>query len=739
MNSQNWRGVQTTKLRVFWEIRHHVPGRVRFYVPAAKTERFARGLSALLRKEPGITAVRTNQFCGALVIDYDQGRPELFAWLKLKLNTLTLEDLSAEGIADSQEAGDAKPADDSGRGWFDWLHLHGWPALALSTSALALSIFEAPLAVPITIGISIYNALPIVRRASATVVEERRLNVDVLDALAIGVSTWQGRLFTTTFMIWLITLGDWIRDQTAARSKKAIGSLLDFQQGNAWILRAGQKVEVPVKEIAIGDKVVVYSGEMVPVDGEVISGSASVDQRSINGESMPVLREPGDRVYATSLMHEGKLCIRATHRAVDSLAAQIVRMVEATPVGETRVQNYAEKFADRLVLPTLGLAGGLYALTSNLDRTLSALIVDFGTGIRVAAPTAVLASMVGAARRGVLIRGGRHMENLSCVDAVVFDKTGTLTEGVPRIVDIISYKKCSFSQHELLKIAAAVETRFRHPVAIATLAKAREYEIDIPERSDSKYSVGMGVEARVNGYYVHLGSERFLRESGISIACASTNCRNAASSGRSSLMLSVNGELVGQLVYQDQLRAESAAVVRKLRERKIANLVMLTGDNQSAGRTVANQLGLDQYHAEILPQEKAEVVGDLQSRGKVVAMVGDGVNDAPALSRAHVGIAMRNGVDIARHTADVVLLQDDLSGVVTAVDISREAIALVNQNYSIVAGMNMLALAAAVTGGVIGPELTALISNGSALVASTNGLRPLLPAAEQSHRPRTQP
>jgi len=725
--------VEIAKLRIFWEIRHYIPGRVRFYVPAVQTERFARNLSALIGKESGVTTVRTNQSCGALIIDYDQSRPELFGRLKSRLETLTIEDLSAEMIGDAQETERNQATEDGGGGWFAWLEAHGWPALALTTSTLALSVFEAPLAVPITIGLSIYNALPIVRRAFTTVVQERRLNVDVLDTLAIGISTWQGRLFTTTFMIWLITLGDWIRDQTAARSKKAIGSLLDFQQRNAWILRGGEKVEVPVKEIAVGDTVVVYSGEMIPVDGEVISGSASVDQRSISGESMPVLRESGDRVYATSLMHEGKLYIKATHRAVDSLAAQIVRMVEAAPVGETRIQNYAEKFADRLVLPTLGLAGGLYALTSNLDRTLSALIVDFGTGIRVAAPTAVLASMVGAAQRGVLIRGGRHMENLSRVDAVVFDKTGTLTEGAPRIVDIISYKKRSFSPHEVLRIAAAVETRFKHPVAIATLAKAHEYQIDIPERSDSKYSVGMGVEASVNGYYVHLGSERFLRESGISIACASTNCRDAARSGRSSLMLAVNGELVGQLVYQDQLRAESAVVVRELRERKIRSLVMLTGDNLAAGRTVANQLGLDQFHAEILPQEKAEVVGELQSRGKVVAMVGDGVNDAPALSRANVGIAMRNGVDIARHTADVVLIQDDLSGVVTAIDISREAIALVNQNYSIVAGLNMLALAAAVTGGMIGPELTALISNGSALVASANGLRPLLPVEQQRH------
>jgi heavy metal translocating P-type ATPase len=708
-------------LAISFEIRHSMAGRIRLFVPEAKENAFAMALKSWIENEPRVSSVRVNPTCGAVVVSF-QGLDEavMVQRLRRRLHHSKTEILAQREACAPVERGSLR--DSSGAGWSDWLMPRGWPALALTSSAMVLCMAETPWTAPLAFFLNAVNAIPIASRAAGAVVGEGRLNVDVLDALAIAISTAQGQWLTTAFMIWLINLGDWIRDQTAARSKHAVTRLLDYQEHNAWIVRGGEKVEVPVKQIAAGDIVAVYSGDLIPVDGTVTSGAAAVDQRSITGESLPVVRKNGDQVYATSVVHEGELYLAASHAARDSLAAQIVRMVEEAPVGETRIQNYAEKFADRLVMPTLALGSGLYLLTRDLNRALSTFIVDFGTGIRVAAPTAVLAAMAAAVHAGVLFRGGRHMENLSRVDTVVFDKTGTLTEGRPRILEIISYN--GFPPRQVLELAAAAEIRFKHPVAAATVARARESGIAIPERSESKYLVGRGVEARVNGYYLHLGSERFLRDNHIALP-AGARVQEASARQGSSLLLAVDGELVGRLVYRDEIRAESPRTLRALRQRRIRELIMLTGDNQATARAVAKNLGMDRTYAEILPHEKADVIGELQRQGKVVAMVGDGINDAPALTYADVGIAMRNGVDIAQQAADVVLVRDNLGGIVSAVDLSRETIRLVHENYAIVAGLNGLALVAAL-GGLIAPQLTALISNGSAVIAGLNGLRPLL-------------
>jgi heavy metal translocating P-type ATPase len=704
------------------EIAHSIPGRVRFRVACVTREDApVDGFHEAVKNLRGVTDVRVNTYCGAVVIYYD-ARLTNASKLKQGLLSIDFAGLSARRDRAARERG----ADERPSGWLGRLEPSGWPALALATGALALSVAGAPFFAPAGFGLSAYCALPSFHRAFTAVHYERRLNVDVLDSLAIAVATLQGSLFTTAFMTWLITLGDWIRDQTAAKSRRAIGSLLDFQSKRAWVRRGGEKISVPVSEIAVGETVIVYDGEMIPVDGRVLSGGAAVDQRTITGEAMPIAKRRGDKVFAASVVQEGKVYLRAERAAADSLAAQIVHMVESAPIGETRMQNYAEKFADKLVAPSLGVAGLLYFLSRDINRMLSVLIVDFGTGIRVAAPTAVLAAMSGAIGHGVLIRGGSRMERLCDLDSMVFDKTGTLTLGMPQITAVISYNERGFPAAKILGVAAAAEVRFKHPVAFATVAKAREERIPVPPRTSSKYHVGLGVEAQVNGYHVHLGSERFLRQHHINIKRSLSNCRHASGNGQSSLILAVNGEMVGQLVYQDKIRPESPAVISALKERDVRNLVMLTGDNEAAARHVASALGITELHAEILPGEKAEVVRELRRKGRVVAMVGDGINDAAALSYADVGIAMKNGADLARESAHVVLVQDDLSRVVTAIDIARNAVRLVHQNYSIVVGMNVVALALALAGGLIRPELTALISNGSAVVASVNGLRPLI-------------
>jgi heavy metal translocating P-type ATPase len=425
------------------------------------------------------------------------------------------------------------------------------------------------------------------------------------------------------------------------------------------------------------------------------------------------------------VIREGQITVRALRVGVATTAGQIVRLVESAPIGDTRMQNHAERFADRLVTPTLALAASTAAVTGDFNRFLSLVIVDYGTGIRVAAPTSVLSSMTHAARAGIIIKSGGHMEKLADIDTVVFDKTGTLTHGHPAVVDIIPYHDHITPNH-LLGLAAAAETKLQHPVAEALRGKARQLGVNVPSCNETKYRIGLGVEGQVNGYYVHVGNERFMRQNEIRTDMSVLDRSGLDERGFSSLYIAVDGRLAGLVPYSDKIRDESPQVIRSLHERGIKNSIMLTGDNAVVARAVCGDIGLTRHFADMLPADKAAVIQELQREGRRVAMVGDGINDSPALSFADVGIAMKHGAEVTHESADVILMEDSLWKLVKAIEISQGAVSLIKQNYAIVAALNTLALALALPGGLITPEITALISNGSAILASGNGIRPML-------------
>jgi Cu2+-exporting ATPase len=593
-----------------------------------------------------------------------------------------------------------------------------WSCAGIAAAALGWSFVAAPVVA--------LTALPSAFRAGRVLAFERRLNVDILDTIAIAVALLRGQMVTAAVITWMISLGDWIRDRTAARSKRAIKDLLEFNASTAWVVEDGKVLRVPADHVRPGQLVIVYPGEMIPVDGEVTAGRAAVDQKTVTGESLPVDRSAGDTVFACTLVREGKLTVRAVRVGAETTAAQIVRLVESAPVGETRIQNYAEKWGDRLVAPTLLLSGGLYAATGNVNRLLSMLIVDYGTGIRVAAPTAVLAAMTHAARQGILIKTGRHLERLATLDTVVFDKTGTLTHGRPEIHDVISFDERHFPPRKIVTLAAAAEARFKHPVSEAIVAKAQREGLAIPERIGSEFEIGLGVEARINGYFVHIGSERFFDRKSIALNGVGRDVAALNQRGWSALLFAVDGVLKGIIPYADQVRAESRAVLHTLRNRGLRELVMITGDNRTVAGAVAQQLGLNRYHSDTLPSDKAEIVRELQRSGRSVAMVGDGINDSPALAHADVGISMKHGADVARETADIVLMEDNLWKLIAAFDVSRDAMANIRQNYAIIAFLNTLALMLAIPSGLVGPTTAAALSNGSAILASLNAIRPVL-------------
>jgi heavy metal translocating P-type ATPase len=703
-----------------FSIQHSLPGRIRVYLPALRLNP-ALGdlLLAWLKCQEHVDDVRLNPYCYSIVIQYRSGAAT--PWME-HLGNITPQQLRPAALQDPVKALIPPAASTLGVN----------STLRFTTLSLGLSLISVPAGALFNLPLLLWNAAPIFKRAAMVVIRERRLNVDFLDGLSIVFALTLNQLFTAAFIVWLISLGDWIRDRTAAKSKRAIATLLEFESRIAWVVRDHRIIQIPAVEVRTGDTAIVYAGEMIPVDGEIVSGAATVDQKTITGESMPVLRKNGDRVYAGTVVREGKLRLLATRVGRDTTAAQIVSLVESAPVTETRVQNYAEKFADGLVAPWLAVSIGAWALTGNMERLLSMMIIDYGTGIRVAAPTSILAYMTAAARQGILIKGGSQMEKLARADTLIFDKTGTLTRGVPHVVEVLSYDERLFPVQHILEIAAAVETRVKHPVAEAIVTKAQEANLTIPGRSSSKYRVGLGVEAQVNGYYVHLGSNRFLKENGVQTERAASDIRRFEELGCSTLVMAINGDLVGAIPCVDQVRPESREVIRKLHKSGIRNVIMVTGDSATAARNVSRELGIDRVFAETLPADKAEIVKMLQAEGRTVVMVGDGINDSPALAYADVGVAMKNGADVARESADVVLMEDNLWKLAAAVELSHQAMGLVRQNFGIIAVLNTVAVVLAIPSGLVSPAIIAGISNGSAILASVNAFRPLLGRGSKS-------
>jgi heavy metal translocating P-type ATPase len=703
-------------------IRHAIPGRVRLHVPVlCAPSPLAESALSWLKQQDFIDDASVKYDCASLILHYDSERADDLSDLLEMFEGFSLADLdqllsfldptgaaSAVGVARSHVPPE-KPR---------------WP-LALPTLSLAMSFSANPLLFALNVPLMLYNAYPIFSRAWHVWSRERRLNVDFLDTLAISASMGQGNMVTGGVITWLIRLGDWIRDLTAAGSKRAVTELLEFQSRTAWVVRDGEVVALPASELVVNDSVMVYPGEMIPVDGEIMHGSGMIDQKTITGEGLPVSRNIGDAVFAATILREGQLTLRALRVGAETTAGQIAHLVDSAPIGDTRMQNHAERFADRLVLPTLGLAIGTAAVTADFNRFLSLVIVDFGTGIRVAAPTAVLSSMTHAARVGIVIKSGGHMEKLANVDTVVFDKTGTLSVGTPHVVHMQSFNRHVSSEH-LLALAVAAETRLQHPVAEALREKSRELQLVLPQCDETEYRIGLGVEGRVNGYYMHVGSERFLRQNDIRVDHIATERALIDERGCSCLYVAIDGELAGLIAYEDRIRPESRQIVETLHGMGIRDTIMLTGDNAVVAKAVGKRVGLTRQVANMMPADKAEVILQLQREGRSVAMVGDGINDSPALSFADVGIAMKYGADITHESADVVLMEDSLWKLIKAIEISRGAVGLIKQNYGIVAAMNAVALGLALPGGLVSPEVTAVISNGSAIVASLNGIRPAL-------------
>ncbi len=706
---------------VAYTVVHEIPGRIRFRVPRiAEDAEYAQRLTVLAKSDAKVTDVRVNPTAASMAVSYDAS---LISDKKMRSHLINLIQTASEAniLIDLKAAAtQQEPEQESNL----------WSALSLPALSATLALLGGPFGLPIppviiggTIAVA---ALPVAQRAIDSILYEHRLNIDFLDLAAITITTLQGQFISPSIMIVLVEVGEAIREQTARSSKAETLDLLDSLKQDVWVERNGEKQQISIHQVQRGDIVIVYPGDQIPVDGCIIRGKALIDEQKLTGESMPVMRRKGQAVYTSTLVREGQLYIRTEKVGADTRAGQIIKVMQDAPVHDTRIENYAANIADQAVVPTLILSGLVFAFTRNFARAASVLTLDFATGIRVSVPTTVLAALTYAARRGILIRSGRALEKLAQVDAVVFDKTGTLTQGEAVIVTVETEGE-STSPIQVLELAAAAEQRLTHPVAEAVVRYAEEQGVKIPPREKFDYEIGLGVRAKIAGQAVLVGSEYFLRQEGIYL---NGQPEKHSRQSHSVIYVASNGELQGAIAYRDPLRPESREVIKALRAEEM-EIHLLTGDNKRTAHAVASELGIEEAHthAEAFPEEKVVVVKDLHEQGKTVAFVGDGINDSPALAYADVSVSFANGSDVARETADVVLMENNLRGLPEAIAIARQAMQLIHQNTGIVAIPNLGALVLAVAVG-IDPLAATLVNNGSTVVAGLNGLRPLIEDSE---------
>ncbi len=705
---------------IYYQVVHWIPGRFRIRVPRVGYDlEYTTKLKYLVESLDFVISVRISPAARSLVVEYNhQADAGAIATLQNQVFTAIQQAASAD-IPVSPTSIEQKPSSHE----IDYWERLGLPGLGL-VLGLA-SLVGVPIPGVVIAAVVLAGAVPVFQRALDAIQQERQLTIDFLDGLAISLQTLQGTYFPPAFMVGLIESGEIIRDMTARGTERASLDLLDCLGKYALVERDGKEVQILVKEIVEGDKVLVYPGDQIPVDGIILRGTGLIDQCKLTGESVPVNRSEGDEVFASTMLVDGQLSIKVERTGNNTRAGVIVALMQAAPVHDTRVENYAATVANQAVLPTLLIGGTVFALTGDLSRATALITLDFGTGIRVSVPTTILSALTYAARNGVFIRSGRAIEILSRIDTVVFDKTGTLTQGHAGIVDIKT-TDVGVPALEVLSLAASAEQGLTHPVAEAIVRHAREIGVGTLECEDWEYRLGLGVVAKINGQQILVGSHRLMDLEGIDLDAFNQEYPDIKSGSNSLVYVAGSGLLLGVILYSDPPRPESAGVIADLGGMGITPY-MLSGDMKRVATGVAHELGMDpnNIYAEAFPERKVEVVKALHDSGKTVAFCGDGINDSAALAYADVSISFAGATDIARETADVVLMEDDLRGLTHAVHIAKQAMEIIWQNTAIVAVPNLTALVVGVLF-ALDPVMAVVINNGTAILAELNGLRPLL-------------
>ena len=688
-----------------FKVLHNMRGRMRIHVMTNEmTDLQADKLEYDLAAQDMILTAKVYERTGDVVITYTGERQILLSYLQTYYYSRKVEE--DETLVRSGRAMNRKY----------------WDKLVNRVVLRMGSKFFVP--APIRTGLVLVKSLSYIKKALSCV-GRRKIEVPLLDGIAITTSIVRGDYGTAGSVMFLLDLGEIMEEWTHKKSVDDLAKKMSLNVSKVWLNVDGKEVLTDVSKIETGDCVTVHMGNVIPLDGVIKEGEGMVNQASLTGEAIPVAKKPGGYVYAGTVLEEGELLIEVKENSGTTKYEKIVAMIEETEKLKSTVESRAEHLADRLVPYTLAGTGLVYLLTRNVTKALSVLMVDFSCALKLSMPISVLSAMREAQSHGITVKGGKFLEAMAEADTIVFDKTGTITKAQPVVSDVISF--CDEEPDELLKIAACLEEHFPHSMAKAVVRAAMDKGL-VHEENHSKveYIVAHGISSRIQDKKVIIGSYHFVFEDEQCVIPQGKEELFESLSGECShLYLAIDGVLVAVIAITDPIREEASQVVSMLRKCGLSKIVMMTGDSERTAEVVAAKVGVDEYYSEVLPEDKASYVEKEHQAGRKVIMIGDGVNDSPALSAADVGIAICDGAEMAREIADITIAGDNLEELVTLKRLSNALVKRIHGNYRQIVGFNTGLILCGI-GGVMQPATSALLHNTSTLAISVKSMKDLL-------------
>ncbi|MFZ3518768.1 heavy metal translocating P-type ATPase [Vibrio harveyi] len=670
------------------QVKHHFPGRIRFKASALRHHKdVGTWIETSLMAIQGISAVRVNESAQSVVVEYDTQLLQAKT-VEERLSQLDLAEATQEEAEHKFTRGDIA------------MNVIGTIAAALLPNrwgALSTATLIAP---------TLFEGV--------SDLKDKNISVEVLDAIAVGLSAWRGDYRTAMMTQSLISLGEYMEQKTSRNSDQLLADLMRPQESIVWRVDGTQRTQVNSTELDVGDVIELAPGVSIPVDGTIIKGAALINQSSLTGENVPVRREESAVVYSGTSVHEGTIQVRVDKVGSEATTAKIAKLIYDSLSEKSEIQQVTQDMANRRVKITLGIGAAVFALTQDINRVASVFLVDYSCALKLSTPVTFKSIMYRAAQQGILFKGGSAIEKLVKIDTCVFDKTGTLTHGDMQVTDVIPLCD-SNTARDLLAIAASVEEHSNHPLSQAVVNAAKHNQLPHIEHGEVEYVIAHGLKSTMNDHELVMGSRHFLEvHESVDFTPFEDVIKKYEAQGRHLIFISHQNVLIGMIGLRDHLREDALDTLNALHQFGVKELIMITGDSQFKASILADELKLDRVFAEAVPSEKSTIVEALQAEGRTVMFVGDGVNDAPALTAADVGVAMGRGTELARQVADVVLLRDQLYGLAEARELANIAMHVINSNIKIAEYVNSgIMLAAAL--GWLNPTMSALLHNGTTL------------------------